>query len=194
MAATQRHRHAVVVMGRLPAEHHRRRCQARLEHRQPVRPALRPDRQRQQSSGEGDKTVSWTWNQPSGNGRPVTGYQYSVDGGGWQNVGKPAASSPMAWAAAKPRPLRSAPYRVARPAGSAAIPPAAEPNRRRRRRTSSGHASSRPDLPGKPGQTDSYTPGRPPVAASAGWSGPGARSDHVTAPRTSTATEHPGTG
>ena len=34
----------------------------------------------------GDKTVSWTWNQPSGNGRPVTGYQYSVDGGGWQDT------------------------------------------------------------------------------------------------------------
>ncbi|PTT68907.1 Ig-like domain-containing protein, partial [Arthrobacter sp. HMWF013] len=38
------------------------------------------------SSGVGDRTVSWTWNQPSGNGRPVTGYQYSVDGGGWQNT------------------------------------------------------------------------------------------------------------
>ncbi|MGP0222600.1 Ig-like domain-containing protein [Paenarthrobacter sp. NCHU4564] len=35
------------------------------------------------SSGTGDKTVSWTWNQPNGNGRPVTGYQYSLDGGGW---------------------------------------------------------------------------------------------------------------
>ncbi|WP_426224918.1 Ig-like domain-containing protein [Pseudarthrobacter sp. DSP2-3-2b1] len=38
------------------------------------------------SSGVGDRTVSWTWTQPSGNGRPVTGYQYSVDNGGWQNT------------------------------------------------------------------------------------------------------------
>jgi hypothetical protein len=38
------------------------------------------------SSGVGDKTVSWSWNAPSGNGRPVTGYQYSLDGGGWVNT------------------------------------------------------------------------------------------------------------
>jgi hypothetical protein len=38
------------------------------------------------SSGVGDRTVSWVWNQPSGNGRAVTGYQYSVDGGGWQDT------------------------------------------------------------------------------------------------------------
>ena len=30
--------------------------------------------------------MSWTWNQPNGNGRAVTGYQYSLDGGGWQNT------------------------------------------------------------------------------------------------------------
>jgi hypothetical protein len=39
------------------------------------------------SSGVGDKTVSWTWNQPSGNGRPVSGYQYSLDNGPWTNTG-----------------------------------------------------------------------------------------------------------
>jgi hypothetical protein len=38
------------------------------------------------SSGVGDKTVSWTWNQPSGNGRAVTGYQYSLDNGPWQDT------------------------------------------------------------------------------------------------------------
>ncbi len=38
------------------------------------------------SSGVGDKTVSWTWNQPDGNGRAVTGYQYSLDNGPWQNT------------------------------------------------------------------------------------------------------------
>jgi hypothetical protein len=40
------------------------------------------------SSGVGDRTVSWNWNQPSGNGRAVTGYQYSLDGGGWQDTGQ----------------------------------------------------------------------------------------------------------
>ncbi|WP_445156083.1 Ig-like domain-containing protein [Arthrobacter sp. Hor0625] len=38
------------------------------------------------SAGPGDKTVSWTWNEPNGNGRAVTGYQYSLDGGGWQST------------------------------------------------------------------------------------------------------------
>ncbi|MBA4103484.1 MAG: hypothetical protein C0488_14845, partial [Arthrobacter sp.] len=38
------------------------------------------------SSGVGDRTVSWTWNQPDGNGRAVTGYQYSLDGGAWQDT------------------------------------------------------------------------------------------------------------
>ena len=38
------------------------------------------------SSGVGDKTVSWTWNQPDGNGRAVTGYQYSLDNGPWQDT------------------------------------------------------------------------------------------------------------
>jgi large repetitive protein len=34
----------------------------------------------------GARSVSWTWNEPNGNGRAVTGYQYSLDGGGWQNT------------------------------------------------------------------------------------------------------------
>ena len=38
------------------------------------------------SGGVGDTTVSWTWNQPNGNGRAVTGYQYSLDGGAWQDT------------------------------------------------------------------------------------------------------------
>ncbi|NUU33277.1 Ig-like domain-containing protein [Arthrobacter sp. C9C5] len=40
------------------------------------------------SGGVGDRTVSWSWNQPSGNGRAVTGYQYSLDGGAWQDIGQ----------------------------------------------------------------------------------------------------------
>ena len=38
------------------------------------------------SKPQGEKSVSWTWTQPNGNGRPVTGYQYSLDGGGWVNT------------------------------------------------------------------------------------------------------------
>ncbi|MDJ0319702.1 Ig-like domain-containing protein [Pseudarthrobacter sp. PS3-L1] len=38
------------------------------------------------SNGVGDKTVSWTWNQPNGNGRAVAGYQYRFDGGNWQGT------------------------------------------------------------------------------------------------------------
>jgi hypothetical protein len=45
------------------------------------------------SSGVGDRTVSWTWNQPSGNGRAVTGYQYSLDKGPWQNTGQRSFST-----------------------------------------------------------------------------------------------------
>ncbi|MCT9627146.1 tandem-95 repeat protein, partial [Pseudarthrobacter equi] len=48
--------------------------------------AFAPNVNGSKSSGEGDKTVSWTWNQPDGNGRAVTGYQYSLDGGGWQDT------------------------------------------------------------------------------------------------------------
>jgi hypothetical protein len=38
------------------------------------------------SKPQGERSVSWTWTQPSGNGRPVTGYQYSLDGGAWTNT------------------------------------------------------------------------------------------------------------
>ncbi|CAM3076418.1 Fibronectin type III domain protein [Arthrobacter ulcerisalmonis] len=48
--------------------------------------AFAPNVNGSKSSGVGDKTVSWTWNQPDGNGRAVTGYQYSLDGGGWQDT------------------------------------------------------------------------------------------------------------
>ncbi|WP_281445821.1 fibronectin type III domain-containing protein, partial [Paenarthrobacter nicotinovorans] len=49
------------------------------------------------SSGVGDKTVSWTWNAPNGNGRPVTGYQYSVDNGAWQDTGQRSFSTSVGY-------------------------------------------------------------------------------------------------
>ncbi len=49
------------------------------------------------SSGVGDRTVSWNWNEPNGNGRAVTGYQYSVDGGGWQNTNQRSFSKSVGY-------------------------------------------------------------------------------------------------
>jgi hypothetical protein len=49
------------------------------------------------SGGVGDRTVSWTWNEPNGNGRAVTGYQYSVDGGGWQNTNQRSFSKSVGY-------------------------------------------------------------------------------------------------
>jgi large repetitive protein len=33
-----------------------------------------------------DRTITWNWSEPSGNGRPITGYEFRVDGGGWQST------------------------------------------------------------------------------------------------------------
>ncbi|KQQ81795.1 Ig-like domain-containing protein, partial [Arthrobacter sp. Leaf137] len=59
--------------------------------------AFAPNVNGSKSSGVGDKTVSWTWNQPDGNGRAVTGYQYSVDGGGWQNTNQRSFSKTVGY-------------------------------------------------------------------------------------------------
>ncbi len=49
------------------------------------------------SAGPGDRTVSWNWNEPNGNGRAVTGYQYSLDGGGWQDTGQRSFSTTVGY-------------------------------------------------------------------------------------------------
>jgi hypothetical protein len=48
-----------------------------------------------QVQGSGSwKNVTFTWTAASENGRPIGGYQVSVDGGGWQNVGMAFSSGP----------------------------------------------------------------------------------------------------
>jgi hypothetical protein len=59
--------------------------------------AFAPNVTGSKSSGVGDRTVSWTWNQPDGNGRAVTGYQYSVDGGGWQDTNQRSFSKTVGY-------------------------------------------------------------------------------------------------
>jgi hypothetical protein len=59
--------------------------------------AFAPNVTGSKSSGVGDRTVSWTWNEPDGNGRAVTGYQYSVDGGGWQDTNQRSFSKTVGY-------------------------------------------------------------------------------------------------
>jgi|UPI00034A89B0 hypothetical protein len=40
------------------------------------------------TSAKGDGEVHWTWNDPNTNGRPLSHYEVSYEGGGWINVGK----------------------------------------------------------------------------------------------------------
>jgi len=60
--------------------------------------AFAPNVNGSKSSGVGDKTVSWTWNQPDGNGRAVTGYQISLDNGAWQDTTQRSFSKSVGYA------------------------------------------------------------------------------------------------
>jgi large repetitive protein len=58
------------------------------------------------SSAKGDGDVHWTWNNPNTNGRPLSHYEVSYEGGGWINVGKANRYDRSAGGWDQPRQLR----------------------------------------------------------------------------------------
>ncbi|WP_429387095.1 Ig-like domain-containing protein [Paenarthrobacter sp. TE4293] len=117
------------------------------------------------SSGVGDKTVSWTWNQPSGNGRPVTGYQYSFDGGGWTDTTQRSFSTTVGFSETKTLRVRAISGGQAGNIGSdtsrsGSAPPPPDPPK--------GEVIAHNNTcPGQPGRTDTYNPSGP--SCGAGW-------------------------
>jgi hypothetical protein len=39
-----------------------------------------------QASADGRTAINYSWSRPATNGRPITGFQYRIDGGGWQST------------------------------------------------------------------------------------------------------------
>lgn len=58
------------------------------------------------TSAKGDGDVHWTWNNPNTNGRPLSHYEVSYEGGGWINVGKANRYDRSAGGWDQPRQLR----------------------------------------------------------------------------------------
>jgi hypothetical protein len=120
------------------------------------------------SSGVGDRTVSWTWNQPNGNGRPVSGYQYSLDGGAWQNTQQRSFSKSVGFGETHTLRVRAIsagqPGRIGSDTSrSGAEPPPPVPTSQIQ-----VEASTVRTCPGMPGRTDTYSEG-PPKTCGAGW-------------------------
>ncbi|MDI3212087.1 Ig-like domain-containing protein [Arthrobacter sp. AL12] len=117
------------------------------------------------SSGVGDKTVSWTWNAPNGNGRPVTGYQYSVDGGAWQDTQQRSFSKSVGFSETVTLRVRAVSGGQNGRIGSdtsrsGSEPPPPVP-------VLSQIQAHNSTCPGKPNQTDTYSPSGP--SCGAGW-------------------------
>ncbi|MGP4032479.1 Ig-like domain-containing protein [Pseudarthrobacter sp. 1C304] len=121
------------------------------------------------SGGVGDKTVSWTWNEPNGNGRPVSGYQYSLDGGGWQDTQQRSFSKSVGFSETHELRVRAIsagqPGRIGSDTSrsGAEPPPPAPPTSQVQ-----VEATTVRTCPGKPNQTDTFSEG-PPKTCGAGW-------------------------
>lgn len=49
------------------------------------------------SSSVNNTTITWSWSEPSGNGRPITGYEFQIDGGGFQSTGSRSHAQGFTW-------------------------------------------------------------------------------------------------
>ena len=130
--------------------------------------AFAPNVTGSKSSGVGDKTVSWTWNEPNGNGRPVSGYQYSLDGGAWQDTGQRSFSKTVGFSETHELRVRAIsanqPGRIGKDTSrSGSEPPPPVPTSQVQ-----VEATTVRTCPGKPGQTDTFSEG-PPKTCGAGW-------------------------
>jgi len=120
-------------------------------------------------SAKGDGQVHWTWNNPSMNGRPLDHYEVSLDGGGWNGVGKATSfdASGGGWNNTRNLKVRAVTV-VAGPAGSANSTSGDDPTPPPPASQIQVDASSVRTCPGKPGLPDSYTPGSP-ASCGVGW-------------------------
>ncbi|WP_231728535.1 Ig-like domain-containing protein [Arthrobacter sp. EPSL27] len=129
--------------------------------------AFAPNVTGSKSSGVGDKTVSWTWNQPNGNGRPVSGYQYSLDGGAWQDTGQRSFSKSVGFSETHTLRVRAIsanqPGRIGSDTSRSGAEPAPPPTSQVQ-----VEATTVRTCPGKPNQTDTFSEG-PPKTCGAGW-------------------------
>jgi hypothetical protein len=120
------------------------------------------------SSVVGDRTVSWTWNQPSGNGRAVTGYQYSLDNGPWQSTGQRSFSKTVGFSETHRLEVRAVSAGQAGRIGADTSRSGAEPPPPVPTSQIQVEATTVRTCPGKPGQSDTFSEG-PPKTCGAGW-------------------------
>lgn len=120
-----------------------------------------------QKSAVGDGQVHWTWNDPATNGRALSSYEVSLDGGGWTNVGRANRFDTSGAGWDKTHTLRvHAVTVVAGADGSASSTSGNDPTPPLSQ--IQVDASSVRTCPGQPGRPDSYSEG-PPKDCGVGW-------------------------